>query len=88
MAETGARAAHLLLKRLDGEPRPHIAARRVPFLIPLQTQCTKARIFIFNPSPDCILRLQIGKAPHDMTLEECIIPKGEAVLGIHRGSVE
>jgi microcystin degradation protein MlrC len=40
MAETGARAAHLLLKRLDGEPRPHIAARRVPFLIPLQTQCT------------------------------------------------
>jgi len=40
MAETGARVAHLLQRRLAGIPRPRLSARRVPFLIPLQTQCT------------------------------------------------
>jgi hypothetical protein len=40
-------------------------------------------IFIFNPSPDCILRLQVGKAPHAMTLGECMITKDQPVLGIH-----
>lgn len=40
MAETGARAAHLLMRRLDGAPREHVAVRRVPFLIPLGSQCT------------------------------------------------
>ena len=40
MAETGARAAAFLLQRLEGLARPHVAVRRVPFLIPLQAQCT------------------------------------------------
>jgi len=40
MAETGARVAHMLQRRLQGMPRPRLSARRVPFLIPLQTQCT------------------------------------------------
>jgi microcystin degradation protein MlrC len=40
MAETGARVARYLQQRLAGRPRPHLSARRVPFLIPLQTQCT------------------------------------------------
>ncbi len=40
MAETGERAAHFLLARLAGLARPHVAVRRLPFLIPLQTQCT------------------------------------------------
>ncbi len=40
MAETGARVARYLERRLAGRPRPHLSARRVPFLIPLQTQCT------------------------------------------------
>ncbi len=40
MAETGARAAHLLTLRADGMPRLAYAARRVPFLIPLTAQCT------------------------------------------------
>ena len=40
MAETGARVARFLQQRLAGRPRPHLNARRVPFLIPLQTQCT------------------------------------------------
>jgi microcystin degradation protein MlrC len=40
MAQTGERAAHLLLALLSGAPRPHMSARRIPFLIPLQAQCT------------------------------------------------
>jgi microcystin degradation protein MlrC len=40
MAETGARAAAFLLQRLAGLPRPRVSLRRVPFLIPLQAQCT------------------------------------------------
>jgi microcystin degradation protein MlrC len=40
MAETGARAAAFLRQRLDGLPRPRVSLRRVPFLIPLQAQCT------------------------------------------------
>lgn len=40
MAETGARAAFALLQRLDGMARPHCAARRLPFLIPLASQST------------------------------------------------
>ena len=40
MAETGARVAHLLLQRVAGLPRPALAARRVPFLIPLAAQST------------------------------------------------
>jgi len=40
MADTGARVARLLQRRLAGMPRPRLSARRVPFLIPLQTQCT------------------------------------------------
>jgi len=40
MADTGARTAFLLAQRLDGMARPLLAARRVPFLIPLTAQCT------------------------------------------------
>jgi len=40
MAETGARAAAFLLQRLAGLPRPRVSLRRIPFLIPLQAQCT------------------------------------------------
>ncbi len=40
MADTGARTAAFLLKRLQGMPRPHAVLRRLPFLIPLQAQCT------------------------------------------------
>jgi microcystin degradation protein MlrC len=40
MAETGGRAAAFLLQRLAGMPRPRVSLRRVPFLIPLQAQCT------------------------------------------------
>ena len=40
MAETGERAANFLLARLQSMARPHVAWRRLPFLIPLQTQCT------------------------------------------------
>jgi microcystin degradation protein MlrC len=40
MAETGARAAAFLLQRLSGLQRPRVSMRRVPFLIPLQVQCT------------------------------------------------
>jgi len=40
MADTGARVAHLLAQRADGAARPVVAARRIPFLIPLHAQCT------------------------------------------------
>jgi microcystin degradation protein MlrC len=40
MADTGARVAAFLRRRLDGAPRPQLAALRVPFLIPLQAQST------------------------------------------------
>ena len=40
MADTGARAARFLQRRLAGMRRPRLSARRVPFLIPLQTQST------------------------------------------------
>src|SRR5499426_2098234 len=40
MAETGARVARWLERRLAGAPRPRASPRRVPFLIPLQAQCT------------------------------------------------
>jgi microcystin degradation protein MlrC len=40
MAETGGRVAHMLRHMLGGDSRPHVAARRVPYLIPLSPQCT------------------------------------------------
>ena len=40
MADTGARVAYLLAQRSDGMPRPAVAVRRVPFLIPLSSQST------------------------------------------------
>ena len=40
MAETGARTAFALAQRLSGMARPHCAARRLPFLIPLACQST------------------------------------------------
>jgi microcystin degradation protein MlrC len=40
MADTGARAAQFLQKRLAGMPRPAYAWRQMPFLIPMNAQCT------------------------------------------------
>ncbi|AZY48070.1 microcystin degradation protein MlrC [Bordetella avium] len=40
MAETGARTAQFLQKRLDGMPRPYVALRSLPFLISLCWQST------------------------------------------------
>lgn len=40
MAETGGRAAFALAQREAGMARPHCAARRLPFLIPLASQST------------------------------------------------
>lgn len=40
MADTGGRAARLLLGLLDGAQRPTLSVRRMPFLIPLGAQCT------------------------------------------------
>ncbi|HZP92589.1 MAG TPA: M81 family metallopeptidase [Burkholderiales bacterium] len=40
MAETGARVARYLERRLTGLQRPQLAAARIPFLIPLQAQST------------------------------------------------
>ncbi len=40
MAETGARAAHVLKALLDGLGKPRVVARRIPFLMPLNGQCT------------------------------------------------
>lgn len=40
MAETGARAAALLMAQLESGQRPAVAIRRLPFLIPLGAQCT------------------------------------------------
>lgn len=40
MAETGERAAHFLLARLEGLSRPHAVLEPLSFLIPLQTQST------------------------------------------------
>ncbi len=54
MAETGERTAHFLQKRFEGLPRPHVAVRRVPFLIPLQAQCTMLE-------PTQSIYVQLGK---------------------------
>ncbi|MCH3772651.1 M81 family metallopeptidase, partial [Campylobacter coli] len=40
MAETGQRAAALLARRLAGAPRPCVALRQLPYLIPLCWQST------------------------------------------------
>ena len=40
MAETGGRTAHFLKLRLEGMARPAYAWRQMPFLIPLNAQCT------------------------------------------------
>jgi microcystin degradation protein MlrC len=41
MAETGARAFAFLQRRFEGMPRPAVAVRRIPFLIPLCWQSTE-----------------------------------------------
>jgi len=40
MAETGARTAKFLQLRFDGMARPAYASRQMPFLIPINAQCT------------------------------------------------
>ncbi len=41
------------------------------------------RVFEFNQEADCLLRLQVSRAPHPLRLPEGIIQAGEAVLLIH-----
>lgn len=40
MAATGARAGNLLLEIIESDRKPHTAFRKLPFLVPLQAQCT------------------------------------------------
>jgi microcystin degradation protein MlrC len=40
MADTGARAALLLRQLFEGMSKPSVAVRRIPFIIPINAQCT------------------------------------------------
>jgi len=40
-------------------------------------------IYVFNDSPECILRLQDALARHTMLFDNLMVQKGEPVLGIH-----
>lgn len=42
MADTGARAFAFMQKRREGMPRPHLASRRISYLLPTCWQCTMA----------------------------------------------
>lgn len=64
MRATGARAAALLARRLaDAAAAWHTAARRVPFLLPLNAQCT-----LIEPAASVIERLEALEALHDLEL--------------------
>jgi len=63
MAETGERTAHFLLRRFEGLPRPHVALRRVPFLIPLQAACT-----MLEPTQSIYAQLSKMEGGHVPTL--------------------
>lgn len=64
MRETGARAAAMLARRLGpGAPRLHTAARRVPFLLPLNAQCT-----LIEPARSLIARLEALEARDGLEL--------------------
>ena len=62
MRETGARAAQMLARRL-GEPERHKHAERVPFLLPLNAQCT-----LMQPAASVIALIERLEAEHDVEL--------------------
>lgn len=62
MAATGARAARMLARRLGGA-MPQRAARRVPFLLPLNAQCT-----LMEPAASVIALLERLEAGGDLEL--------------------
>lgn len=64
MRETGARAAQMLARRLatPAAPRP-MHAERVPFLLPLNAQCT-----LMQPASEVIALIERLEAEHDVEL--------------------
>jgi microcystin degradation protein MlrC len=65
MPETGRRAAEALDERLTRHPGPrHTAWRRLPFLLPINTQCT-----LMSPAADVLADLARLEAKHGVALE-------------------
>ena len=62
MRETGMRAARMLARRLDAPPRA-MHAERVPFLLPLNAQCT-----LMQPAQSIIELIEQLEAEHDLEL--------------------
>lgn len=62
MRETGARAARMLARRLGAAPRA-MHAERVPFLLPLNAQCT-----LMQPAQSIIALIEQLEAQHDVEL--------------------
>lgn len=73
MAATGARAFDWVLRRLNGEARPHVAWRRIPFLIPMCWQYTEAepasalKQLQFDMEADSTAGLAMGFPAADVT---------------------
>jgi len=65
MRETGARAARMLARRLPAARAAarHMHAERVPFLLPLNAQCT-----LMQPASDVIALIERLEAEHDVEL--------------------
>jgi microcystin degradation protein MlrC len=63
MRETGARAARMLAARLAGPAERHGHAARVPFLLPLNAQCT-----MMEPAASIITLLERLEDEHDVEL--------------------
>jgi microcystin degradation protein MlrC len=64
MRETGARAARMLARRLDpAQPPRGTHAERVPFLLPLNAQCT-----LMAPANEVIAAIEALEAAHDVEL--------------------
>ncbi|MBI5258381.1 MAG: M81 family metallopeptidase [Burkholderiales bacterium] len=65
MVQAGQRAAGMLARRLaPGAPRWHTRHRRLPFLLPLNTQCT-----LMAPATEVMQRLAELQAAHGVELE-------------------
>lgn len=41
------------------------------------------KIYVFCDDPECIMRIQLARAPHSISLGNTLISKGEPVLGLH-----
>ena len=63
MRETGVRAAGMLARRMNGGPPRALHAERVPFLLPLNAQCT-----LMQPAQSIIERIAQLEAQHDVEL--------------------